>query len=83
MRWRFQPSCLYEDSADKYGKIKKMSGSLKRNLQTKTATSQKSPTRNSFVIKITIIELFYLKTKFTYDKCIQSRYVPHWYKTRR
>jgi hypothetical protein len=21
MRWRFQPSCLYKDSADKYGKF--------------------------------------------------------------
>jgi hypothetical protein len=41
-----------------------MSVALKRNLQTKTVTSQNSPTLDSFLIKITIIELFYLKTKF-------------------
>ena len=59
-----------------------MSGALKRNLQTKTLTSQKSPTLDSFLIKITIIELFYLKTKFTDDNCIKkSRHVPQWYKT--
>jgi len=40
MRWRFQPYCLYKDSADKYGKIKNEWG-FKQKLTNKDSNESK------------------------------------------